>query len=83
MGAAPNLTSSGTNGIQLTITLDNGAYSQGPAAASTITCTGGTAYLLQATSASIVATYPCNLTIYGVNYAPSCKLHASVTELMQ
>jgi len=82
-GAAPSLASSGTNAILLTITLDNGSYSQGPTAASTITCTGGTAYLLQSTNASITASYPCNLTIYGVNYAPSCKLHASVTELMQ
>jgi Flp pilus assembly protein TadG len=83
MNAAPYLTSSGTNAVMLTITLDNGGYTQGPASASTITCTGGASYVLQGTNASITATYPCNLTIYGVNYAPSCKLHASVTELLQ
>jgi Flp pilus assembly protein TadG len=83
MNAAPYLTSSGTNAVQLTISLDNGGYTQGPAASSTISCTGGASYVLQGTNASITATYPCNLTIYGVNYAPGCKLHASVTELMQ
>ena len=81
--AAPYLNASGTSGIQLTVSLDNGAYSEGPAAASGISCTGGSSYLLQATSATVTATYPCNLTIYGVNYAPNCQLHASVTELVQ
>jgi len=81
--AAPYLTASGTSGIQLTVSLDNGAYSEGPTAASGISCTAGSSYLLQATSATVTATYPCNLTIYGVNYAPNCELHASVTELVQ
>ena len=81
--AAPYLTPSGTNGIQLTVTLDNGGYTQAlpPLQASPVQ--SGSSYLLQATSATVTATYPCNLTIYGVNYAPGCKLHASVTELIQ
>jgi Flp pilus assembly protein TadG len=83
MGAAPNLLSSGASGLQLTVQLDNGAASYGPASASTISCPAGSAYLVPDTNATITATYSCNLTVFGVNYAPSCKMSASTTELMQ
>lgn len=83
MAAAPNLVSTGTKGIQLTITLDNGAASYGPTSASTISCPAGSAYLLQDTNATITATYSCNLQVFGVNYAPSCQMNATSTELMQ
>lgn len=46
-------------------------------------CTAGAANLLQGTQASVSATYPCNLTVYGVNYAPSCSLKAQTSELVQ
>jgi Flp pilus assembly protein TadG len=35
------------------------------------------------TPAIASATYPCNLTVMGVNFFPSCKLTATITELVQ
>jgi Flp pilus assembly protein TadG len=86
IAAAPNLSSSGANGLQLTVQLDNGAVSYGPVSASSATCTAGAAYLSQSTqgtNVTVTATYSCNLTIFGVNYAPSCVLSSSTTEQMQ
>jgi Flp pilus assembly protein TadG len=86
IGAAPSLTSTGSNGIQLTVKVNNAAFSQGPNSASGMSCTGAATYLgtnAQATSVTVTASYPCKLTVYGVNYAPGCTLHASVTEQMQ
>ncbi len=34
-------------------------------------------------SASVTATYPCNLTIMGINYAPGCTLSSTTTELVE
>ena len=83
MSAAPNLSSAGTKGIQLTIQLDNGAATYGPTSASTMSCPVGSAYLLPATNTTITATYSCNLQVFGVNYAPTCKMTATSSELMQ
>jgi Flp pilus assembly protein TadG len=46
-------------------------------------CTGAAANLLQGYSAEVIANYPCNLAVYGVNYAPSCSLQAALTEVVQ
>jgi Flp pilus assembly protein TadG len=35
------------------------------------------------TSASVQATYPCDLMIFGVDYAPSCILRATTTERVE
>jgi Flp pilus assembly protein TadG len=43
-------------------------------------CSGHQSDLVQGAPVSVAATYPCNLSIYGVNYAPGCLLHAQVTE---
>jgi Flp pilus assembly protein TadG len=43
-------------------------------------CSNTQSNLVQGAPVSVAATYPCNLTIYGVNYAPGCLLHAQVTE---
>lgn len=86
IAAAPNLTSTGANGLQLTVQLDNGAASYGPASAATASCTGGSTYMtaaMQGTSVTVTATYSCNLTVYGVNYMPSCTLSATSTEQLQ
>jgi hypothetical protein len=34
-------------------------------------------------SANVSATYPCNLTIMGVNYSPSCTLSSQSTERVE
>jgi hypothetical protein len=35
------------------------------------------------TPAVVKATYPCNLTVMGTNFLPSCQLTAQITELVQ
>jgi len=37
----------------------------------------------QGQQANVSATYPCNLVVYGNNYAPSCTLSASTTERVE
>jgi Flp pilus assembly protein TadG len=73
--AAPLLTASSLN---FTFVLNGTTY-----AAGTTSCTAGAANLLQGTTAQVTATYPCNLTVYGVNFAPTCNLQAQTTELVQ
>jgi Flp pilus assembly protein TadG len=43
-------------------------------------CSGKQTNLVQATPVTVTATYPCDLSVYGVNFAPSCTLSATVTE---
>jgi Flp pilus assembly protein TadG len=43
-------------------------------------CSGKQTNLKQATPVTVKATYPCDLSVYGVNFAPSCTLSATVTE---
>jgi Flp pilus assembly protein TadG len=71
--AAPNLTPAN---LSLTFNL-NGTTVTGD------TCAGSSyvSDLVQTKPISVTATYPCNLTVYGVNYAPSgCTLSAMVSE---
>ena len=42
-----------------------------------------TSDLVQGATASLTVTYPCNLSVYGWNYAPSCLLKAQTSELIQ
>jgi Flp pilus assembly protein TadG len=48
-------------------------------------CTAGVANLMQGQghAAEVTVTYPCNLSVYGTNFAPNCKLQAQTTELIQ
>jgi Flp pilus assembly protein TadG len=46
-------------------------------------CSGSQQYLVQSQPARVTATYPCNLTILGVNFAPNCTLTAQSTVLIQ
>jgi Flp pilus assembly protein TadG len=71
--AAPNLTPAN---LSLSFNL-NGTRVSGD------TCVGDASVLqaAQGMPVSVTATYPCNLTIYGVNYAPNgCTLSATQTE---
>lgn len=47
------------------------------------TCTGAASLLTQGGTAQVSTTYPCSLAIYGINLAPTCNLHAQVTEVIQ
>jgi len=46
-------------------------------------CSGSQQYLVQAQAANVTATYPCNLTIFGLNPVPNCTLTAQSTVLIQ
>ncbi len=71
-GAAPSLTPG-----NITITLKV----NGTACATDAACTSA---LVAGAPAQVIATYPCNLVIYGTNFAPSgCTLSANTTERVQ
>jgi len=77
--AAPNLSQSK---IAFSYTLNGTGYS-GTSCSSSSTSTGAAGNLAAGTTATLTASYPCNLTIFGVNYAPSCTLKAQTAELVQ
>ena len=69
--AAPNLTPAS---LSLSFTL-NGTGVSGD------TCSGYQSDLSAGTPVSVTAKYPCNLQIYGVNFAPTgCQLSATASE---
>jgi hypothetical protein len=47
------------------------------------TCAGAAVSLPMGSNAQLTATYPCNLSIMGINYAPSCSLRAQIAEIVQ
>jgi hypothetical protein len=64
-------------------TLWNGGKGQTPTCSSSSQITGAPAYVIQGEVASVTVTYPCNLVIYGFNYAPNCTLAAQTSEVIQ
>jgi Flp pilus assembly protein TadG len=76
--AAPGLS---RNSLTLTYTLGSQSYSAG-----TISCpgAGGVAnpYMVAGGTATITATYPCSLSVYGMKLA-SCSLGSQITEVVQ
>ena len=46
-------------------------------------CTSAAANLTQYQQVVVTATYGCNLTVFGHNFAPSCKLTATTSEAVQ
>jgi len=56
------------------------AFNGGAASAET-SCSSQT--LVQGQNAQMTVTYPCNLTVVGVNLAPSCTLTAQTAEVIQ
>jgi Flp pilus assembly protein TadG len=84
--ASPNLTESK---FTFTIAMDNGAdsysFAQGvtPTCSSASTTTGAPADLVEGTQATVTATYPCDLQIYGMTFLTACTLSSSVSELVQ
>jgi Flp pilus assembly protein TadG len=73
--AAPMLANTGVQatGLYYSMTINGNSY--------TNSCTGAT--LLQGAPAVLTVTYPCNLVVYGKNFAPGCLLKASTTEVFQ
>jgi Flp pilus assembly protein TadG len=71
--AAPLLTP--TN-ISFTFVLNGNTYHG-------TSCTAGAGNLAQGTAAQVAVTYPCDLSVFGFNYAPGCNLSAQTSELVQ
>jgi Flp pilus assembly protein TadG len=70
--AAPNLT---VANITTTVTINGTACSSD---------SGCTTALVAGVSAVVKTTYPCNLTVMGINYAPSgCTLKAQTAQMVQ
>lgn len=74
----------------LTFTLVLNGVSYGPytgvsgaSCSSSSNTTGAAGNLVQGQNAQLIVSYPCNLSVYGKNYAPSCTLSSQVTELVQ
>jgi Flp pilus assembly protein TadG len=77
--AAPYLK---TTSLSFTFVLNGTSYT-GASCSSSSTTTGAAGNLVQGQAAQVTVTYPCNLAVYGKNYAPSCTLTAQTTELVQ
>jgi len=78
--AAPFLTP--TSNMKFTFVLNGTKYS-GASCSSTSTTTGAAGNLVQGQPAQVTATYPCNVSVYGFNFAPTCTMTAQTTELVQ
>jgi Flp pilus assembly protein TadG len=79
IAAAPSLTSAS---FTFSYVLNGTSYS-GTSCSSTSTTTGAAGNLVQGGTAIVSATYPCNLAVFGKNFAPNCVLTASTSELVQ
>jgi Flp pilus assembly protein TadG len=69
-GAAPSL--KGAN-ITLTTTMNGTAYTG-------TSCSGEQSQLVLASTATVRATYPCGIGVFGVSFSSSCLLAAQVSE---
>lgn len=69
--AAPGLTSSN---LTLTVTIN------GSTCSADTTCA---ALMAGGVAANVTATYPCNLTVMGYNFFPSCSFSSSATEMTE
>jgi Flp pilus assembly protein TadG len=79
INGAPTLTPSS---LTFKYVINGNSYS-GTSCSSSSTTTGAAGNLQQGATAQVTVTYPCNLSVYGHNYAPTCKLQAQTTELVQ
>jgi hypothetical protein len=71
--AAPNLTAAS---VTVTATVNGTACSSDSGCATALNAAAGE-------TATVTATYPCNLTIMGFNFAPSCTLTAQTSDLVE
>jgi Flp pilus assembly protein TadG len=71
--SAPNLTSAN---ITITTSINGTACSSDSTCQTALNSAQGQAALVR-------ATYPCSLSVMGVNYAPSCTLSSSTSEMIE
>lgn len=69
--SAPTLTAAS---LAVTITVNGTAYS-----GSSPSCPGQGVLMTGGADVTVRATYPCDLTVFGVNYAPSCSMASQST----
>lgn len=77
--AAPNLVHSN---LTFTTTLNGTTYS-GTSCSGSSPSTGPAANMVQRAPAVVNVTYPCNLVVYGKNFAPNCKLQSQTSVVIQ
>jgi len=75
--AAPQLTQSS---LKFSIVLGSNSVASSSA---NPTCSGSQQYLVQAQTAKVTVTYPCNLNIMGYDPVPNCALTAQTSMLIQ
>jgi len=68
--------------LSFTFTLNGNGYT-GASCSSGSTTTGAAGNLVMGAPARVTATYPCNVSVYGFNFAPTCTMTAQTTELVQ
>lgn len=73
INSAPNL---GAANITLTLQVNGTACATDAACVTALATANGL-------PATVIATYPCNLNIVGVNFAPGCKLTSQTTDLIE
>jgi Flp pilus assembly protein TadG len=71
--SAPTLTSTS---LSITLTVNGSACTGDAACATTLSASAGSA-------SSVSASYPCNLSVMGFNFAPSCTLTSVTTERVE
>jgi Flp pilus assembly protein TadG len=76
--AAPFLVPSN---LTFAVVLNGNAY--GASCSSSSTTTGAEGNMLQGTAATVTVSYPCNLSVFGANLVPNCKMYAQTTEIIQ
>lgn len=75
LASAPTLTASS---LTVTMKINNAATTYGGSAGGSVSCAGQA--LVGGEDVQVIAAYPCNLTVFGVNYAPGgCTLSARST----
>lgn len=78
-GNAINLHPGNLN-LSVTLTDNNGNTTTQSGAAASFSCAGTQSSLVTGGTATVSATYPCTLLVYGLNFGNSCQLSAQVTE---
>jgi Flp pilus assembly protein TadG len=71
-GSSPTLTAAS---ITVTLSVNGTSCSNNSACSTALTSAAGQ-------PATVAATYPCSLSVYGYNFAPSCTLSAQMTGLV-
>ena len=78
--SAPNLNAAN---LKYSFTFNTGSSTYSYSGGNTLSCAAAASYLIPAQWVSLTVTYPCNLTVYGVNYASSCVLTSNLAEVVQ